>query len=139
MGKNVQEVKNSLKFKADEKEGLLTVRFGVKKFVIPHKARMMSDGKFMFLSFGASSELYEVVGKDLKAMDKAADGSAAYEALKPSVKKAKKGGKRTRAKVELPTELAEALKNIPAGYRLGVSPDGTPKLVKTRTRRKKGA
>ena len=47
MNKSVQEVKNSLKFKADEKEGLLTIRFGVKKFVVPHKARMMSDGKFI--------------------------------------------------------------------------------------------
>ena len=137
MNKSVQEVKNSLKFKADEKEGLLTIRFGVKKFVVPHKVRMMSDGKFMFLSFGASSELYEVDGKGLKAMDKAADGSAAYEALKPSAKK-KRGARKGKSAVELPAALAEALKNLPAGYRLGVAPDGTPKLVKTRTRRKKG-
>ena len=138
MSKSVQEVKNSLKFKADEKDGLLTIRFGVKKFVIPHKARMMSDGKFMFLSFGASSELYEVSGKTLKPMDKGADGSAAYEALKPATKKPR-GAKKDKSAVELPAALAEALKSLPAGYRLGVGADGTPKLVKTRTRRKKGA
>ena len=62
---------------------------------------------------------------------------AAYEALKPSAKK-KRGARKGKSAVELPAALAEALKNLPAGYRLGVAPDGTPKLVKTRTRRKKG-
>lgn len=135
MSKNVQKVKNSLKFKADEKEGLLTIRFGVKKFVIPHKVRMLSDGKYMFLSFTASSELYQVAGKELKAMEKSADATDAFSALNPGRKT--KRGRKARGSVEVSAELEAALKNIPAGYRLGYGADGSIKLVKTRTRRKK--
>ena len=137
MSKNVQKVKNSLKFKADEKEGLLTIRFGVKKFVVPHKVRMLSDGKYLFLSFTASSELYQVVGKDLKAMEKTTDATDAFNALNPGRKG--KRGRKPRAAAQLAPELEEALKNIPAGFRLGYAADGSIKLVKTRTRKKKGA
>jgi len=137
MSKNVQKVKNSLKFKADEKEGLLTIRFGVKKFVVPHKVRMLSDGKYMFLSFTASSELYQVVGKDLKAMDKATDATDAFTALNPGRKG--KRGRKPRSAAQLSPELEEALRNIPAGFRLGYGADGSIKLVKPRTRKKKGA
>lgn len=135
MGKSVQSVKNSLKFKAEEKQGLLTIRYGVKKFVVPHAARMISDGKHMFLSFNASSELYEVKGKTLVAMDKNAEADDAYEALNPS--KPKRGSRKARAKVSLAPELEAALRSIPSGYKLGYGADGSVKLVKSRTRRKK--
>lgn len=135
MAKNVQEVKNSLKFKADEKEGLLTIRYGVKKFVVPHKVRMLSDGKNMFLSFTASSELYEVTGKGLTPMDKNADATAIYENLNPGRKK--RGGRKGKAAAALTPELEAALKAIPEGFRLGYAADGSLKLVKTRTRKKK--
>lgn len=138
MNKNVQKVKNSLKFKADEREGLLTIRFGVKKFVVPHKVRMLSDGKYMFLSFTASSELYQVVGKQLKAMDKGADANDAFNSLNPGRKG--KRGRKPRSTAQLSPELEAAIKsNIPAGFRLGYAADGSIKLVKTRTRTKKGA
>ncbi|HLO97611.1 MAG TPA: hypothetical protein VK171_03355 [Fimbriimonas sp.] len=135
MGKSVQSVKNSLKFKADEKQGLLTIRYGVKKFVVPHAARMISDGKYMFLSFNASSELYEVKGKSLVAMEKTAEADDAYEALNPS--KPKRGTRKARTKVSLAPELEAALRSIPAGYKLGYGADGSVKLVKSRVRRKK--
>ena len=137
MSKTVQKVKNSLKFKADEREGLLTIRYGVKKFVVPHKVRMLSDGKFMFLSFVASSELYKVEGKVLKAMDKGAEASDAYDQLNPGRKG--KRGRRARGSVAVSPELQAALSSIPAGFRLGYGPDGSIKLVKTRVRMKKGA
>jgi hypothetical protein len=135
MDKNVQKVKNSLKFKADEKEGLLTIRFGVKKLVIPHKVRMLSDGKHMFLSFSASSEIYKIDGKAMKAMDKGEDASGILASLSPSRKK--RGPKKSKAASALAPELAEALKNIPDGFKLGYTADGSLKLVKTRTRTKK--
>jgi hypothetical protein len=137
MEKNVQKVKNSLKFKADEKEGLLTIRFGVKKLVVPHKVRMLSDGKYMFLSFTASSELYKIEGKQMKAMAKSDDASDAYEQLNPTRKG--KRGRKGRSAVALSPELSAALSSIPAGFRLGYGPDGSIKLVKTRVRTKKGA
>ena len=137
MDKNVQKVKNSLKFKADEREGLLTIRIGVKKLVVPHKVRMLSDGKFMFLSFLASSELYKVEGKKLKAMEKGEDASDAYTQLSPTRKG--KRGRKSRGSVALSPELAAAVAGIPAGFRIGYNPDGSIKLVKTRVRTKKGA
>ncbi len=137
MEKNVQKVKNSLKFKAEEREGLLTIRIGVKKLVVPHKVRMLSDGKFMFLSFTASSELYKVEGKQLKAMEKTADASDAYVQLNPGRKG--KRGRKARSSVAVSPELAAAISSIPAGFRLGYGPDGSIKLVKTRVRAKKGA
>lgn len=137
MNKNVQKVKNSLKFKADEKEGLLTIRFGVKKFVVPHKVRMLSDGNYMFLSFTASSELYQVDGKELKAMERGTDASEAFTALNPGRKTRR--GRKPRSSVAVSAELEAALKNIPSGFRLGYGNDGSVKLVKTRTRKKKGA
>jgi hypothetical protein len=131
--KSVQSVKNSLKFKAQEKEGVLSVRVGVKKFNVPVKARMLSSGEFLFLSFPASSELYRVDKKSLGAMNKEEDASKAYESLNPG----RKARRRRTAGAELTDALTEALKGIPEGYKLGYAADGSPKLVRTRKRGKK--
>ena len=132
MKKTVQNVKNSLKFKAQEKEGVLSIKVGVKKYSVPVKARMLSNANYLFLSFPASSELYEIDAKQLTALDKDADATDAFDLLNP-------GKRRTRRKssaVSMPNELAEALKGIPAGYKLGYGADGSPKLVRTRKRTK---
>ena len=137
MARSVQNVKNSLKFKAQPKSGILSVKVGVKKFVVPVEARMLSGDGYMFLSFPAVSELFKVEGKTLTSMDSKADASEAFEKLNP--------GRRTRRRrsggVEMPAELQAALKSLPAGYKLGYGPDGSPKLVRTRKRtpkKKKG-
>lgn len=134
MLKTVQNVKNSLKFKAQEKEGVLSVKVGVKKFNIPVKARMISGDNYLFLSFTASSELYLVQDNELTALDRDADASEAFEALNPG----KRRTRRRNSGVDLPDHLAEALKAIPSGYKLGYQVDGSPKLIRTRQRNKKG-
>lgn len=133
--RNVQSVKNSLKFKAQEKTGVLSVKVGVKKFSVPVKARMLSGGDYLFLSFPASSELYRVDKKQLSPMAKEDDASEAYGVLTP----ARKRGRRRASGVEMPSALEDALKSLPSGYRLGYGSDGAPKLVKTRGRRSKKA
>lgn len=133
MAKTVQNVKNSLKFKVGSKKGILSVRVGVRKFTIPIEARMLSNEKYLFLSFPASSELYKVDGKNLEAMGPETDGSEAFQELNPKTKR----GRRKRDSAQLPTDLAQALKSIPAGYRLGYDETGAPKLVRKRTRRKR--
>ena len=132
MKKTVQNVKNSLKFKAQEKEGVLSIKVGVKKYSVPVKARMLSSSNYLFLSFPASSELYEIEAKQLNALDKDADATEAFEVLNPGKRRAR----RRSASVSMPPELAEALKNLPSGYKLGYGTDGTPKLVRTRKRGK---
>src|SRR6187549_353435 len=106
MQKSVQNVKNSLKFKASPKSGILSVKVGVKKFAIPVEARMLSNGDYLFLSFSASSELYTILGKDLKAMPSDSDATEAFTALNPG----KRRGRRKRESVQMPVELEQALK-----------------------------
>lgn len=132
MQKSVQNVKNSLKFKASPKAGILSVKVGVKKFSLPVEARMLSDGKYLFLSFSASSELYTINGKDLAAMASEVDATEAFQALNPG----KRRGRRRREQVSMPPELEMALRSLPSGYKLGYGADGTPKLVRSRTRKK---
>ncbi len=132
MKKTVQNVKNSLKFKAQEKEGVLSIKVGVKKFSVPVKARMLSSSNYLFLSFPASSELYEIDTKQLNPLDKDADATEAFDVLNPG----KRRTRRRASSVSIPNELAEALKNLPAGYKLGYGADGSPKLVRTRKRSK---
>ena len=132
MKKTVQNVKNSLKFKAQEKEGVLSIKVGVKKYSVPVKARMLSSSTYLFLSFPASSELYQIDSKQITALDKDEDATEAFDVLNP-------GKRRTRRRssgVSMPSELAEALRNIPAGFKLGYGADGSPKLVRTRKRGK---
>ena len=133
MSKSVQNVKNSLKFKANEKAGVLSVRVGVKKFVLPVGARLLQGGEYLFLSFSASSELYKIDGKTLNALPKDSDASVAYEALNPGRRRRRR--KEGTGKMEMPATLVDALKSLPAGHKIGYGPDGTPKLVKARRRR----
>lgn len=132
--KNVRNVKNSLKFKATPKSGALTVRIGVKKYVLPVEARMLNGEGYLFLSFSALSEIFKIENGELVAMAPETDANEAFAALNPGRKR--RGRSKKDAAVELPSELEAALKNIPAGYRLGFAPDGSARLVKTRVRKK---
>ncbi|MFQ3586086.1 MAG: hypothetical protein SNJ74_02785 [Fimbriimonadaceae bacterium] len=136
MSKSVRNAKNSLKFKAAAREGVLSVRVGVRKFSLPVAARLLSDGQFLFLSFPASSELYRIEGKTLQPMQPDEDATAAYTALTPSRRRTRRRGPNS-AGAELPSELSAALRAIPAGYKLGYDPQtGEPRLIKKRQRRK---
>lgn len=129
MAKSVQTVKNSLKFKANVRSGVLSVRVGMKKHKLPLQVRMLTDDKYIFLSFPASSELYRIEGKELVAMGVQEDATEAFTALNPG----KRGG-RKRASA-LPESVAMALAKIPSGYRVGYDADGNARLVRTRKRR----
>ncbi len=129
--KTVQSVKNSLKFKAQEKQGALSVRIGVRKYELPISVRMLSNGDYLFLSFPASSELYRTDNNGLTPMGKDEDAREAFDVLNPGKK-----ARRRRSGLDMPKELAEALRNIPNGYKLGYNLDGSPKLVRARKRSK---
>lgn len=136
MSKTVQSVKNSLKFKAQVKTGLISVRVGVKKYVVPVGVRLIANGDYMFLSFPATSELFKIENKkNLVAMDPKADASEAHAALNV----AKRRGRKRASAVELPSTVKEALKAIPSGYKLVFDASGNPRLAKTRKRRAKSA
>lgn len=134
MSKTVQNVKNSLKFKAQVKEGLLSVRIGVKKYSLPTSVRILSNGNYIFLSFPATSELFKVADGNLVSMSPKEDASEAFNALNPGKRRGRK-----RAQTDVPKELSDALKHIPAGYKLVIDKDGTPRLAKRRTRKPRGS
>ena len=127
--RSVQSVKNSLKFKAQPRSGVLSVRIGVKKYLVPMDARILSDSEYIFLSFPACSELFRVQGKVLEAMHPDEDATAAFEALSP---RKRRGGRRSSP--PLPDDLAAALSTVPPGYKVGYDAAGRPRLVKKRVR-----
>jgi hypothetical protein len=135
MSKSVQSVKNSLKFKASPKVGILSVKIGVRKYSVPVEARMLSNGEYVFLSFPASSELYQVADAKLNPMPSEAEAGEAYAALNPG--RRRRRGKKEAETAALSPELEAILKSIPSGFRLGYGTDGKPRLIRTRTRRGK--
>lgn len=130
MSKTVQNVKNSLKFKAQVKPNIISVRVGVKKYTVPLESRMLHGGEYLFLSFPACSELFKVQGKELVGMAPDEDAADAFAILNP----AKVSGRRKAAVAPLPEAVEAALREIPSGYRLGYDPAGRPRLVHTRKR-----
>lgn len=134
MTKSAKKVKNSLKFQAFVKSGALSVRIGLRKYVLPVPVRLLSDGDYVFLSFPASSELYRIRERKLVPMGPDEDATEAYQQLKPRSVHRKR---RRRSAVTLPPQLEEALRAIPAGYKLGYDANGQPRLIKKRTRRRK--
>jgi len=134
MSKTVQNVKNSLKFKAQEKEGILSIKVGVRKFALPVKSRILNNGDYLFLSFPASSELYKVDAHQLHPLAKDEDAGDAFNVLNPG----RRSRRRRSGDLVLPPDLAEALKGLPPGTKLGYGPDGSPKLVRSRNRGPKG-
>lgn len=131
MRRTVKNVKNSLKFKAQVKSGLLTVRVGVKKYVVPVDARILSSSGHIFLSFPASSELYEIKNKALLPMSPTADATTAFNALNPG--RRRRGKKATDA--AMPKDVMDALTKVPTGFKIGYDTAGKPRLVKKRVRR----
>lgn len=131
-GTTVQTVKNSLKYAAAERDRVLTVRLGVKKLVLPVKARVIASGDYLFLSFPASTEIYKIEGKELASVDDAG-AVEARDALRATKKR---GGGRRKKSTEMTDEMQKLLAAIPTGHRLGYDREGNAKLVKTRPRRK---
>lgn len=132
MEKTPRSAKNSLKFKAGQKAGIVSVKIGGKKFVVPVQTRLLSNETFAFVSFPAVSELYKIEGKTLSVVESASDAAEAHRQLdRPTAKKKGRGRRAT----ELPSEVSAVLQKLPAGTKLVAAPDGSYRLVRTRKRR----
>lgn len=133
MARSLDKIKFGLKLRTERHDNLLTFRIGVKKYVLPVEARILKSDDYLFLHIPPSAEIYKLAKEGLTVVKKS---SEAEEAVK-SFRKKRKKSTRTVKKVEMPDELASALKGIPTGFKLGYDASGKPKLVKKRTRRKK--
>ena len=133
MARSVEKIKFGLKLRTESKENVLTLRVGVKKYVLPFEARMIKSDDYIFVHVPPSAELMKVTRKGLEVVTR---GDEAEKAV-VSFRKSRKKTKRPRKPVTMNAELESALKKVPAGYRLGYGADGKPRLIKTRKRAKR--
>lgn len=134
MPKSVEKIKSSLKLRTQERTGALTLRMGVKKYVLPFEVRMLSSSEFIFVHIPPSAEIMKLTPGGLEVVS---DVNTAEEAAKSFRKGRKRSSGKASKAVELPADVAAALNKIPAGFKIGYSNDGSVKLIKTRKRRKK--
>lgn len=133
MARTIEKIKSALKLKATPKTGALTLRMGVKKYVLPFEVRILKSDEYLFVHLPPNAGVFSFDGKALKEVNDSAMGEKAVASFKS---RRKRRGSRDGGSVDMPTELSSALSKIPSGYKLGYDGDGNPRLVKTRTRRK---
>ena len=129
MARSIEKIKFGLKLRTQPKEGALTLRVGTKKYTLPFEARLIQSDEYLFVHIPPAAEIMRVAGGKLEAVTKADEAEKAVQ----SFRKARKV--RRAKKVEVPDAVKEALRKIPAGFKLGYDADGNMKLVKTRTKR----
>jgi len=132
--KNVQSAVRSLRARVPKKEAEVSIRVGGKRFELSLALQSLASERYCFVALPSVAGLYRIEGRELKEMEPTDDASEAFAELDAGMPK--RPG-RPKAIRELPDFLKEALKNIPEGYRIGYDPDGTPKLVRKRNRRKR--
>ncbi len=134
MPKSLDQLKSSLKLRAQSRHGALTLRLGVKKYSLPFEVRMLNSSEFIFVHIPPSAEIMKFTSEGLELVTDLKDGETAAKSFRKSKKRAS-----TRASklTEIPEDVASALSKVPAGYKIGYGADGSPKLVRTRKRRKK--
>lgn len=129
---SIANAKNSIKRNAPERDRILTVRDGQKKYVLPIKARMIAGDGFLYISIPAMTEIFRTDGRNAVLIGADEDGGAAAAALSAPAKTTARKGRRSAA----PAVPDELLSMIPAGHRLVHGPDG-PRFAKVRGARQK--
>ena len=135
MARSIEKIIFGLKLRTEPKENVLTLRVGVKKYVLPFEARLIKSNDYIFVHVPPSAELMKITRSGLEVVTR---GDEAEKAV-VSFRKSRKKTKRPRKPVVMNEDLENALKKVPAGYKLGYGTDGKPRLIKTRKRKKKAA
>lgn len=134
MAKTIDKTKSALKLRTQARDGALTLRLGVKKYVLPFEVRLLTSNEFVFVHIPPCAEIMKIASSGLEVVT---DSATADEAAKSFRRGRKRSAGKNSSKVELPNDVAAALSKIPAGYKIGYSADGSVKLVRSRKRRKK--
>ena len=135
MARSVEKIIFGLKLRTKSKENVLTLRIGVKKYVLPFEARLIKSDEYIFVHVPPSAELMKITRKGLEVVTRGDEAEKAVVSFKRSRRKTK----RPRKAVVMNPDLESALKKVPSGYRLGYGADGKPRLIKTRKRKRKAA
>lgn len=133
MPKNVDEITRALKLKAEPKANALTLRIGTKKYSLPFEVRTLNSEEFIFIHVPPAASIMKIENGSLTVVEKDADAVAAQASFR---KPRKRKGGRGKTVAEIPAEVAELLKKIPAGFKIAYGADGAPKVVKARIRKK---
>lgn len=134
MAKSLDQIKASLKLKTAPKDGALTLKVGKRKIVLPFEVRLLECDNYLFVHVPPAAEILKASEGGFSVVEDAKTAEAAVAEFKKS-RRRRRTGSRTAA--ELPAELKEALNKVPSGFKLVYGADGTPRLAKTRARRKK--
>lgn len=135
--KSVQNLRNSLKFKAEVATDSVAVMVdGQPHILLGAEARVLVGKHFAYVSAPAFSHIVELRDGALQPLPDDYPAEDIESELLPLVEKPRQA--RTRAQgADLPEELKDILKSqIPEGYRIAVDANGQIRLVKTRNRRK---
>ncbi len=135
MAKSIEKVKSALKLRTEPRHGVLTLRLGVKKHVLPFEVRMLSSEGYLFVHIPPSAEVLRLTDEGLQIVE---DATEAEQAAQQFRKSRRRGGQGSRSKksAEVPAELMAALSKLPAGMKVGYNADGSIKVVRARRRRK---
>jgi hypothetical protein len=134
MAKSVEQIEKALKLKAQSKPGSITIRVGVKKYVLPFDARVLTSKDFMFVHIPPAAGIFSIGGKEAGHISEVAKAEEAAKSFRS--RKGRGAAKRSgKGSVEVPDDVKAALAKIPAGYKLVNDAKGA-RLVKTRARSK---
>jgi hypothetical protein len=135
--KSVQNLRNSLKFKAEISPNSVVVMVdGRPHILLGAEARILVGTRFAYVSAPAFSHIVELQDGALQPLPDDYPADDIESELLPLVEKPRQARSRAQGP-ELPEELNDILKSqIPEGYRIAVDADGQIRLVKTRNRRK---
>lgn len=134
MSKSLDQIKASLKLKTALKEGALSLRVGKRKITLPFEVRLLECDNYLFIHIPPAAEIMKSGDGSFDIVTDEKTAEVAANEFKKS-RRRKRGGSRGGA--EMPDELKAALTKVPAGFKLVYGADGTPRLAKTRVRRKK--
>ena len=134
MAKTVEKTKSALKLRTQARDGALTLRIGVKKYVLPFEVRLLTSNEYVFVHIPPCAEIMKIAKSGLEVVT---DVATADEAAKSFRRGRKRTAGKASSKIEVPTDISAALSKIPAGYKIGYAADGSLKLVRSRKRQKK--
>lgn len=135
MSKSQDKVITGLKLRAQPKDGVLSLRVGVRKYTLPFQAKLLVSEDYLFVHLPSEADIFKIEDKEIVLVDSLEEAQKASASFR---KTRKQSAPKARSEVSLPGDLLSALAKVPEGYKIGYGPDGNPKLVRKRKRGSSG-
>lgn len=135
MSKSQDKVITGLKLRAQPKDGVLSLRVGVRKYTLPFQAKLLVSEDYLFVHLPSEADIFKIEDKEIVLVDSLEEAQKASASFR---KTRKQSTPKARSEVSLPGDLLSALAKVPEGYKIGYGPDGNPKLVRKRKRGSSG-